>query len=270
MVNSKKLSAATLVFLSSSISYAATPSLMFSGNPSGNVPGNTSQSTSGEEAGTPLVRTLRAEIEARPKGSDFNALLSDWQEKYGTLAVQPLFKIARDSGNADSVRYIALMGVAKLGGRDASTIILPLLRDSSWMLRSGALRALAALGNRKSAEAILPLLHDPALTVRLEAVDAVERLEPAGSGAALALCLNDPENFHGGKALWVPQRALKALAKMRAHEAIPKVALLLDRGTDQELQKTAISTLEVITGKTYALKGESLTQQIAHWKMAVK
>ena len=176
----------------------------------------------------------------------FASLIRQWESSYGTAAVDPLLRIAKNASKEETKRYVALMGAAKLGGASLSSEIETFLQDSSWMLRSAALRLIAGFGNPSAGQAALPLLHDKALVVRAEAVETIRILKPAGSARALLSTLNDPENYHRGKALWVPQKALRALASMHASEVTSEIqAFLRSKQTqkDPELKELTQKTL---------------------------
>lgn len=212
---------------------------------------------------------LLKEIQRRPAGS-FEPLLHAWEKRHGIAAVDPLLEAAADKSRAeDSVRYIALMGAAKLGGKETAPRLVVFLRDGSWMIRSGALRALTALRNPATAAAVLPLLRDPALVVRLEAVEAVEKLQPEGGAEALLATLEHAANYHGGKAQWVPQKALAAIAKLNATKLAPRLKPLLEHESDPELQKRTVATLETLTGKRLKL-GAPLVERVREWKVALR
>ena len=163
---------------------------------------------------SPLSQILRQDLKNRKVGS-FSGTLASWETHYGARAFSPLLELASDTRLADPDRYVALMGAAKIGGTAAAPKFLPLLKDSSWMIRSGALRALSALHHAETSVAVLPLLHDSALVVRMEAIEAIDRLDPPGSHTALLSAIRDSSNYHGGRAQWVPQRALKSLVRRK-------------------------------------------------------
>ena len=146
------------------------------------------------------------------------------------------------------------------------------------MIRSGTLRALTALKNPATAQAVLPLLQDPALVVRLEAVAAVDKLRPVGATEALLKTLEHDANYHGGKAQWVPQKALIALSKLSSDTSgrriasaallAPRLKPLLDHHGDPELQKQTLVTLESLTGRSLK-KGAPLAVRVREWKLAL-
>lgn len=183
---------------------------------------------SGSQHDLKLIQHLKADIRSQMKEtSSFEKLTKTWETTYGVRALQPLIQIASDKKNKDSDRYIALMSAAKLGGTGTTPQLIPFLHDPSWMLREGALRALCAVGNSQTGEATLLLLHDPALVVRVEAIETVKTLKPKGAVKALFATLKDEHNYHAGKAQWVPQKALLALAEIHATEIISDLKPLL-------------------------------------------
>ena len=223
-----------------------------------------------------LIRSLRSEIQTR-SSNNFDSLLRRWEKLYGTQAVQPLLSLAQNRALADHERYIALMGAAKLGGKATGANMVPLLADQSWMIRNGALRALTAIRASEASSAALRLLRDPALVVRLEAVDVLAQLKPAGSEAALLEALQSRANYHGGRAQWVPQRALAALVKLNREnptrfpnpELARKLRPLLDHTSDPALQAKTVETLEALTRQSLK-PGHPLPARIQAWKLALR
>jgi HEAT repeat protein len=211
-----------------------------------------------------ISRALKQDLGKRSTRS-FEAMLKTWESRYGAQAVDPLLRIASDRKNSDPDRYIALMGVAKLGGKTQAPKISGFLKDPSWMLRSACLRVLGAFQEPTTASRILPLLKDPALVVRLEAVQTLEKLKPVGSEEALVAVLRDERNYHAGKAQWVPQRALTALVTLNAKSSAPKLLPLLGRTSDPELQRQTVAALESLMGRKLK-NGKPLPEQVASWR----
>lgn len=202
-----------------------------------------------------FVKTTAAQLDQqiqRNASAGFEHLIQEWETQYGTEAVLPLLSIAKDRKKAETKRYIALMGAAKLGGSPILAEIQSFLKDSSWMLRSAALRLIATVGNPEAGKSVFPLLHDPALVVRAEAVETVRILKPEGAAEVLLGTLEDPENYHHGKALWVPQKALQALVDLKAYETAPRLSLFLESKTlrkDPELRFLARKTLALLSAQ---------------------
>ncbi len=220
--------------------------------------------TADDAQGQAILNALKSDLSKRQQLS-FRAVLKNWETRYGVRAVGPLLEIANDPHHEDPDRYLAIMGAAKLGGTEVATGLLNLLKDRSWMIRAGTLRALTALNHPKTSAAVLPLLRDPALIVRSEAVDAVGRLKPIGAVDALLATLDQSENYHGGKAQWVPTKALSALVSLNAKDAAPRLRPLLLHTQDPALQEQTVSALESLTGKKLKA-GAPLLAKVEQWK----
>lgn len=256
--SSKKCSTAEkLLTLSLFLAFAATSSLLEA----------SPRKAATLASATPSSLELLVQIRDASRQPTFEPLLRRWEILYGDAAVTPLLQISAGSGT-DSLRYIALMGAARLGGRTTAPRISKFLRDPSWMLRSGALRAMTGLRDPATAPTVLPLLHDPSLAVRLEAVTATAQLKPAGAAQALLRELASEQNYRNGKALWVPGRALAALAALHASQAASSLAPLLDHTGDPDLQLETLATLETLTGRTLK-PGAPLSVRIREWKLAL-
>lgn len=218
---------------------------------------------------TPLVPALKKQI-ADYRQSSFEPLIQQIESQYGTESVLPLVEIAKNRAFQERHRYIALMAAAKIGGTASSKWLSSLLSDRSWVVRSGTLRALRSTDDVEIASKSLDLLKDKALVVRLEAVDTVAHLKPKGWEQALLRVMDRPENYVRGRALWVPNRALKALKqcddlKTVKTAIVPKLKPLLGRSQDPELLDETIATLEAVTHSATP-KNLSRTERIEYWK----
>jgi HEAT repeat protein len=226
-------------------------------------------SASPSAGSVPPPRSLRDEVSIILKqnrsGRDFDAALRAIQSRLGVKAVPGLLELARDSKQDEMDRYAAILGTARLGGREAAPLLAGFLTDRSWMVRLASLRALSILKNAQSSEQVLPALQDPALVIRSEAIDAIESLRPSGASEALLRALQDGSNYSGGKAQVIPQKALKALAALQAREAAPRLKPLLQHDRDPQLQTLTIETLERLTGRKL-LPGRPLAERLSAWK----
>lgn len=208
-------------------------------------------------ASHPSAESIRSSILTDLKhrsSTSFNGLLNGWEKRFGTQAVTALMQIAREQKTNDPGRYIAIMGVAKIGGREAAPLLVPLLKDRSWMIRNGAIRALTALAHPQASDSIVPLTRDPALVVRMEAIQSLEKLHPRGSSDALVSVLEDPSNYNHGRALWVPQRALEALQHLQSQHVLAasdaklvanKLKAYLESPRDPALKTQITGTLRI-------------------------
>jgi HEAT repeat protein len=177
--------------------------------------------------------------------ASFEQILERWEQRYASQAIEPLVQIARNEKSPDAHRYVAVMGLARLAGQPAAPVIVPLLKDSSWMVRSGSLQALRALGANEWGAQAIALLKDPALAVRAEAALTVAKLNPPGAVEALLSAIEDPINYHGGRAQWVPHKALEGLVTLQAPARVAgRLRKLLDRSQDTLLLEKTVETLE--------------------------
>jgi HEAT repeat protein len=186
--------------------------------------------------------------------NSFQNLLTHWEVVYGTDAYPALSQIAHNRTYQDTERYIAIMGMAKLGGTRNAPALTSFLGDPAWMVRNATLRALTALKNPDTASAVLPLLKDPALVTRMEALSAVEALKPVGFERACAATLVDPQNYHHGAAQWVPQKSLELLIHHQPRDAATRKQISLQlislaaHPIDPQLRPRTILALEKVSG----------------------
>lgn len=199
-----------------------------------------------------LLRDMRGR-----SGANFSALLEKWENSHGSRAVAPLLTLARDKQLEDSDRYIALLAATRLGGTAATGQLYETLDDRSWMLRSAALRGLTLLKPEKSTplqdKALVGALQDKALVVRREAVHAISELKPRGSVAALLKAAAAAHNYVQGRAQWIPQSALAALANFNSTEEriaiLEALGPLAKRAKDPKVQLAAHELRRQLTAR---------------------
>ncbi|MBU6374683.1 MAG: hypothetical protein KGQ59_01690 [Bdellovibrionales bacterium] len=217
--------------------------------------------------GQRLLRQIVAE-----KDPNFSGLFSDWKKQHGVSAVKPLLEIAEDKALSEKTRTIALLGAAELSKTQpdlSKNRILPLLKDSQWLIRISAIKGLEILSARSVTLEIAERLRDPALVVRSQAADTLLRLSQSPQNEfatqprilrALSEAMLASENYSDQKALWVPQKALAALVASGAKSELKQIAKLLDRKADPKMVQLAIFALEKISG---AKPGQRTAEQ---WK----
>ncbi len=186
------------------------------------------------------------------QSTDFSSLMKKWEDPAQSPRFAELSRIATDRTHPERTRYIALMGAAQTARaarnpRPLESLLISLQSDPSWVIRSAVLR-LAADPAHPPVDAqvrtiALKMLKDPALVIRTQAVAAIESLRPAGAEQALAEAALDARNHHGGKALWVPQKALQALIRLEAGPQAWSLLPLLDRKQDPALIRLTLDTL---------------------------
>jgi hypothetical protein len=90
-------------------------------------------------------------------------------------------------------------------------------KDSSWLVRTGVLKAFEQEDPARAARLAQELLDDSALVVRLEALSTLEKIRPRDLKAQRSLlkAAEDPRNWQGNRPLWIPERAVMLLGKLR-------------------------------------------------------
>jgi len=184
-------------------------------------------------------------------------------------AVPHLVAIAKNTKKKDSERFIALLATARLQPTNASAIVRPFFKDSSWMMRSAALQASVRLDDRSAAPEIIRLLKDPALVIRSEAAQTIGTMKLTQAEDALVQTLFEPKNyrpagFQKGRADWVPGRALESLRRIQAKSAAPRLLTLMNGAHDPKLRAQALYTIEQLEGKKL-VASSSFKDRAASW-----
>ena len=208
---------------------------------------------------------LKKDLETRHSRS-FEQILLKWQNQYGDKVVPALMKIAKNKHESDANRFIAVMGVAKLGGPSVAQWVSSLLSESSWMVKNAALKALTALKEPSTYEKIAPLLKDKALVVRSEAVLAIQQLQVTSAIPLLMDGLKNTNNYVGGKALVVPYHILSALVELNAPLSVAPELLRLTKNTeDGHFHKTLLNTLDSLSGQKPQIE-KPVAERLKAWK----
>jgi HEAT repeat protein len=215
-----------------------------------------------------LYNQIEKELNAAT-GSQFESLLNSWNQNYGKRALDALIDLAEKKSLDEKKRFIATLGLARVGGAHSEKVIESLhtlLKDKQWLVRMAALRAIAMNQMKDSSQQVMNCLKDPALVVRSEAISTLEVLKPEGSISALVDTIKDPANYHRGKAQWVPQFALSTLAKLKAPKSTAlQLKDLLDRDSDPKLLLGAIETFEALHDDRSS-SHKPLKDRVQYWK----
>lgn len=134
---------------------------------------------------------------------------------------------------APRVREAILTSLARIGGVDCATAVLPLLRSDDASLRAGALDALRIMIS--SAREVLPvLLEDPDVDVRILSCE-LARMLPAGEATSL-LC----ERLRRESDVNVCAAAVDVLSDVGTGEALPALKACAQRFRDTPFLAFAI------------------------------
>ncbi len=238
--NSKKCSERKTVIhallIASSVALALSPSSLFASASSSLLSQTREQLLHYAEKGSPLPRWLHQTEKDASQSAEQLKVLSTLCEDL-TLPAE--------------ARYACVLSATRLGGFSALEILTTALEDPSWLVRSGALKAAIAIlkspprptrpEERKKQETLLSRiearLQDPALAVRREALEATTFLPQATKIKALQSALTAEQNYHKGKPLWIPQRALALLKSDPAPEVQAWVSNFTQTTPHAELRK---------------------------------
>jgi HEAT repeat protein len=182
--------------------------------------------------------------------------------------IYPLIKALSDENTG--VQDAAMRALIALGGEEVAYMVLPLLREGSYLRNTGLiiLRSLGAV----SVPLIYPLLKDKDHDIRKFAVDLLSEIQTAVDPSALIPMLED-ENANvraaASKGLgdlgyrdaiphltrrlideeWVCFYALLSLGELKAEEAIPAIASLF-ASSSEAVRFSAIETVGKLGSKT--------------------
>ncbi len=174
-------------------------------------------------APTPTSQVLAQEIQSAGKnpGSP-ERLIQTWKTRYGTQAVPALVELSRNTAQEDQSRFLALIGIARLGGLASEPWITSQLKDRSWMVRIGALRSLSIIRSKKAETLGWDLIQkDPSDLVRVEALRLAMNSSGPQADRALRFALLDSKNYRKGYPLTLPQAGLEIVQQLRLSLAIP-------------------------------------------------
>ncbi|MBI5639181.1 MAG: HEAT repeat domain-containing protein [Nitrospirae bacterium] len=218
-----------------------------------------------------LIKDLSHHDSAKRRGAAEN--LSGTDER----AVYPLIRAMRDE--SAGVQDAAMRSLINLGGEITAYMVLPLLREDSYLrntamlilreigaesvpllypllkdkdddIRKFAIDLLATIRDGVEAERLLPLIHDPNANVRASAAKAVGVLGYTGAVPHLAAALKDEE--------WVCFSVLEAIGELKDESSVDAISGLLSLDSEA-MRYAAIETLGKIGSP---LSGDALMRHM--------
>jgi HEAT repeat protein len=217
-----------------------------------------------------LKTKLLKELELH-RGRNFELLIRRWSKRYGTRATSPLLELAQTQSLDDSKRYIAVVAAGRIGGEEALAGIRKLTKDKSWMIRSACLNVLAALKQPRDHAALLARTKDKALVIRKQAVEILGKVRVPGAKPSLIEAVMDPRNYHRGKALWVPQKAILALTQYSLSlKDAKKLLPVLEKPSDNGIRLLTLKLLERRWGKNRPSPKGPKISTLDYWKKTLK
>jgi len=161
-------------------------------------------------------------------------------------------------------RWIAIRVLGKLGGPEAETVLVRLLRNSKVDTRTAAASALGDTGNQRYVTVLSDRLEDEAIIVRASAAEALGKLASAKAIPALDKALVSDSNHYRGSSLWVRRHYVAALKEIAHKDAYGTLLRCLD-DVDPSVLAGAVLALEATAGFTMS-EGRTEAQEIEAWR----
>jgi len=161
-----------------------------------------------------------------------------------------LSTLCEDATLPEEARFSCVLEAVRAGGTQAFPILTSGLTDRSWLVRVASLRGVRALHEGKKLLTPLPdsltqsvrsRMQDPALAVRREAIETLSILPLEVSEPLLRHAVEDPTNYHSGRPIWIPQRALQILTQSQSSSARSWLKDFASRTSSAELKKIAMT-----------------------------
>ena len=141
------------------------------------------------------------------------------KEKKG--AFRTLKKLAFQDKTPLEIRWKALMSLSLLFPQKSQSLLKKASRDKRWFMRNAGLMGLTYSHSESARKEALRLLKDPSLIVRTAAVKVLKRHgQPLKDAPYLWEALYSPQNFRGGKSLWIRQHIVDVLAQWQIKKGL--------------------------------------------------
>ena len=198
-------------------------------------------------------------LDQTTRSAAFSRLVSQAEKDSSKLR-----SIAHDTSQEVLQRWIAIRVLGRIGGRQITDHILPLLEDPKSDIRIAACAALGEIRSWYTGTPIRKLLKDDVLLVRVAAAQALGQLADPAAIEDLGEAIYDERHFHRGKGLWVRIHFVEALGKIRDRKSYPILFKTLD-DSDPKIRKATLRALEQIAGMSLS-EGRSSAEEREAWK----
>lgn len=142
----------------------------------------------------------------------------------------------------ESVKWKALMSMARLYPKKSRYVIRRALKSKGWFMKNAGLIALEITDSKKSLLYARQFLEHPSLVLRTAAVDLIRRQKATQYIPVLWKKLYAKESFRKGKGLWIRRNIVMALSELTdAKDKERFIALLSD--SDSKVYNLALMTL---------------------------
>lgn len=159
------------------------------------------------------VRNLRQVFKEAERKNAYKLALRE-SRKLGLKALPGLMAISKDRKSKGSTRWIALLEVARLGGKRSAPFLAQFLDEADWTVRSAAIKGLSALRSEKHWRRIAQKLKDPAWMVRIHAAKALEKFRVKESKPYLLRGIQEVARKEGRQEKWLRKHLVSALGAL--------------------------------------------------------
>ncbi len=171
-------------------------------------------------------------------------------EKIGKPAVEPLIEVLSDRRRVgpktrSGARMSAAKALGEIGDERAIELLIEVLSDVDWWVRTYASRALGKFGDTRAVEPLIGLLSDETGSVREAAAEALGRIGDLRAVEPLIKALVGDDSLNWTYA--IRRNAAEALGKIGDEQAVePLIQVLEDVDDDDEVRGAAAEALEYI------------------------
>lgn len=156
-----------------------------------------------------------------------------------------LQQIFQEPKSPPSMKWQALMSMARLNPQKTSPLIDQALNSSDWFLKNAGLIALEMTQPAKAVRKAGQFLDHPALMLRTAGVELIRRRKAKQYKDILWTQLGDPQNFRNGKSLWIRRTIAQTLSEF-SDPADQDLFFALLEDEDPRIHSIALRTLQRI------------------------
>ncbi len=217
-----------------------------------------------EEPSKDVEAKVREIIASVPPGNDypneFAAIL-----EIGEQAVPTLSDIFLDMRMRWQSRWIAGMGLGRLGGEQSREALTSGLTDPLFLIRMAAVKAMGNMNDMTLAPLMRSTLSDKAMVVRSAAADALGQIQDPGAVPDLVAEFSHDRNFHRGRSLWVREHIIDALGDIGDNQALPTVISALQEKEEKIRKSACLAMYQLIPTEEPKTKTQSTENCVSQW-----
>ena len=157
-----------------------------------------------------------------------------------------LARIFRNQNHHDSIRWNALMSIARLHPQKSTPYIRQALHHSSWFFKNAGLIAMEMVNPQRAVVYAVRFLEHPSLVLRTASVEVIRRQKAVQHTSLLWNQLSDKKNFRKGQSLWIRRYIVQALSSFSKPSDTQRFLVLLE-DPDPNVRSIALQTIHQLT-----------------------